>query len=134
MIYDPKRSDNEEKSAELLQKRILKTSFPSIQSAADFIMATANHVYSTNDEVNLFVDIDLQILGSSWQLYEKYMQAIKEEYNFLSDDTFCRKRVAVLQSFLSRESMFLTTEFQSLYESKARENISREIEVLTYDK
>jgi predicted metal-dependent HD superfamily phosphohydrolase len=72
----------------------------------------------------------LQILGASWEIYERYASQIRQEYKIHPDFMYRPGRVQALQHFLSRESIFQTNVFREKFEMRARENLKREIKWL----
>ena len=72
-------------------------------------------------------DIDLAILGQSPDLFGAYDRGIREEYSWVPEDDYRKGRIAVLQSFLERKSIYSTDYFRSEYEEKARKNLCRAI-------
>jgi predicted metal-dependent HD superfamily phosphohydrolase len=73
----------------------------------------------------LVVDVDLPILGSPPDAYERYEAAVRREYKWVPAFVFRRKRREILESFLRRDAIFLTEPFFERYESQARSNLSR---------
>ena len=88
----------------------------------------------TQDE-RIIHDLDLAILGSNPDEYDKYKKLIREEYNFIDDKDFAQGRLQVLEHFRSqsgsptstKKSLFKTQYFIDNYEMKAIDNIQREI-------
>jgi predicted metal-dependent HD superfamily phosphohydrolase len=133
IIYNPQRSDNEEKSAELAVKRLQSLSY-SIHKAANcyaLILATKSHQYSKDVDTNLFTDADLSILGSSWDIYSVYATNIRKEYAVYPDALYKSGRAKVLQHFLQMERIFETAYFHERFEAKARENLQAELQQLS---
>ena len=79
-----------------------------------------------HEDCKKFLDLDLSILASSVEEYEKYCEDIRAEYCWLSDTDFKTGRKMVLESFLSREYIYFTESFRNL-ETKARTNLLNEI-------
>ncbi len=96
------------------------------------IMATAHDVTAQDGKLHdndqkIIVDIDLSILGSSPEEYDKYERFIRKEYEAVPLSTYREKRKELLESFLERSSIYNLDAFQNKYESAARANISRAI-------
>ena len=79
-----------------------------------------------HEDCKEFLDLDLSILASSVEEYDKYCEDIRSEYCWLSDADFKTGRKKVLESFLSREHIYFTESFRN-QEAKARSNLSNEI-------
>ncbi len=75
-VYDPRAQDNEEKSAQLAKRRIVKAggSADLCNSVAALVLATKAHDPSQHPDAPLLVDADLSILGQSEERFR-----LKEE-------------------------------------------------------
>jgi predicted metal-dependent HD superfamily phosphohydrolase len=128
-VYNVRRQDNEEKSAELAQQRLqtLHYSSAGIDKCVAQILATKGHTTSPDLDTNLFTDADLAILGQDWPTYHNYTQQVRREYSIYPDLLYKPGRKKVLQHFLNMERIFKTSHFYALYEQNARNNLNREI-------
>jgi len=89
----------------------------------------------TQDEKVLH-DIDLAILGSEPEEYDKYTKLIRREYSFVNDKDFYQGRSQILNHFLQesgnptdqKKTIYCTEYFSDLYENKAVKNIASEID------
>jgi len=133
VVYDSTSKENEEQSANLALQRMeeIHVSKDTQQRCYRIIMATKKHTLSSVHDINLFTDADIAILGSGWIVYEGYAKAIRQEYAVVTDTDYREGRKKVLLHFLSMEHIYKTEYFQAMYETKARENIQREIELLS---
>ncbi|MDQ6963179.1 MAG: hypothetical protein Q9M28_11755 [Mariprofundaceae bacterium] len=127
-IYDSKKDDNEEKSAqwacEYLQSKGVK---PMVVSRIDeLIMASKHHQAKSLDEA-LLVDVDLSILGMPSLVFEHYDQAIRLEYAWVNDVDYQKGRLQVLQRFLQRDVIYQHLEMRQRYEKQVRENLREKI-------
>lgn len=129
VIYDVSRSDNEEQSADLAEKRLREIGFPEkrILSCKSQILSTKGHSQSEDHDTNLFTDADLSILGQSWNVYSKYYKNIRMEYSIYSDKDYSQGRKKVLNYFLNLERIYKTKFFFERFEISARENLTREL-------
>lgn len=137
VVYDTKRSDNEEESARLAAEMLLKllVNTATIEFVRDLILATKNHNgKNLLFDAKLFLDMDLAILGTSEEVYKEYSKAIREEYSWASESMYRSGRKKILKSFIQRERIYLTDEMEVRYEEKARENINSEIKSLDSQK
>ncbi|GGB67729.1 hypothetical protein GCM10007424_04630 [Flavobacterium suaedae] len=132
IIYNASKKDNEEKSADLAIKRLQQINYTEskINVCHEAIVATKSHTLSNNNDINLFTDADLSILGYTWQEYEQYYKQVRKEYSIYPDFLYNPGRKKVLQHFLDMENIFKTEFFRSKYENTARNNISKELRLL----
>jgi len=127
VIYDPKATDNEERSARFFQTSLGHALHPAL--AADvvrLILATQHSAPRTGlaDE-DLIRDIDLSILAAPPETYRTYAAAIRKEYAHVPDEAFSKGRAAVLNHFLA-SPVFTTPAFIGK-EQAARSNLGSEL-------
>ena len=135
IIYDAKRSDNEEKSSEFAGEFLQNINYDveKIEKVKNLILKTKNH---SNIEINegydtkVFIDLDLLILGANDEIYRTYAENIRKEYSFVPEKIYFFERIKILENFLSQEHIFKTEKFQKQFEKKARKNIKSEINSL----
>lgn len=132
IIYNASRNDNEEKSAILAIERLKEIGLPEDQilKCNHQILMTKSHEISDNDS-NYFTDADLSILGKSWEVYEEYYQQIRKEYRIYPDFIYNGGRKKALRHFLEMDRIFKTDYFFEKYEIQARQNLQKELEILT---
>jgi predicted metal-dependent HD superfamily phosphohydrolase len=133
VIYDTKRSDNEEKSAEFAAEALAILGIPeqTITTTREMILATKHHRASDLSwDMKAFLDLDTSILGAPEDVYKEYSAAIRKEYSWVPDFLYREGRMKVLNGFLGRESIYNTVEFSAKYEAQARHNIAEEIRTL----
>lgn len=128
-VYNPNRSDNEQKSAEwacaLLERH--RASSDRIERVRTHIMATRHEAPATTLDSQLVVDIDLSILGTSEADYARFDEDVRKEYRWVPSMIFNRKRAEILASFLARPRIYSTGMFFEKYEAQARRNIETAI-------
>ena len=133
-VYEPQATTNEVRSAELMLSAF--SAYPQVAPhlplAYKHILATRHHKTPTHPDSQLLLDLDLAILGGSWEQYQVYSEAIRQEYTTIPDDIYRAGRVAILQRFLSRPQLFLTPNFGHL-EVSARANLQKEVTILQHD-
>lgn len=129
-IYNSSKKDNELKSAEYAVKILKNNSTLDKKKIFDLIMATKDHRNTNSDDEKWLIDFDLKILAKDWDDYKTYFQQIRKEYNIYPDFLYNPGRKKALKHFLENEFIFQTEVFRTLYETKARENITREIKSL----
>lgn len=127
-VYDTRRTDNEEKSAELARDHLreLNASLEAIERISNMILATKSHEPKSLDEA-LVVDIDLGILGSAQESFEQYDSDIRKEYNWVPELEYRQARANILEGFLNREHIYHTEVIRDALESQARNNLNRKI-------
>lgn len=134
-VYNVSRKDNEEKSAVLTGKKLPETGYPDEKTklVKVFILATRDHALPENAPPDLafFLDFDLAVLGGEWEAYETYAQNIRREYRIYPDLLYRPGRRKALEHFLERPFIFHTEVFREKYEQRTRENVRREIALLS---
>ena len=133
IVYDAVKADNEERSALYAQEVLHNVSVneETIIQCTRIIRATKTHGTSEGSDISLFLDADLSILGQPWNIYDGYCKAIRKEYAVYPDFLYIPGRLKVLHHFLKMQFIYKTDEFCSKYEDQARDNISKEIRLLT---
>jgi predicted metal-dependent HD superfamily phosphohydrolase len=132
-IYDPRASDNEARSADLLESTMKNAArTDDIVCAKDLILATHKHTTAAVDrrfvsDAELFLDMDLSILGAGEGRFDDYDAAIREEYSFVPIETYRERRAEILKSFLARPRLYLTDDYHHRLDGIARANLQRAI-------
>ncbi len=134
IIYDTKRSDNEEKSAKFAEEALAVLGVPeqTIATVREMILATKSHrAGGLSWDAKAFLDLDTSILGAPEEIYREYSRAIRKEYSWVPGFLYRKGRMKVLNDFLGRERIYHTEEIGAKYESPARRNISEEVIALS---
>ncbi|SFR83604.1 hypothetical protein [Sphingomonas jatrophae] len=126
IVYDPRSSDNEERSAEQALHDLAGSGLHA-DTVAALIMATKRHDAATELEKAL-IDLDLGILSAAPAAYDRYARQIRMEYDFVPYDTYRAARIKILDGF-DRRVIFRTASFTPL-EAQAHENLRREMQHL----
>ena len=136
-VYDTRRHDNEERSAQLAADRLTGLVSPDrIALIAGMIRATAgHHVPDGLDDAQrrdcaLFLDTDLSILGNTPDVFAAYEEAVRREYAWVPDALWREGRKKVLQGFLDRPAIYMSPQFRASHEAAARANLTRSLECL----
>ena len=136
-VYDPRAKDNEEQSARLLEREAAGHLSPhDIDFAATIIRATATHTLPEGlpaqdaEDLALFLDMDLSILGAPEAVYDRYERDIRAEYAFVPDEAYRAGRGAILRGFLSRPRLYFTDIAHAEWDAAARANLTRAVRVL----
>lgn len=130
IIYGSEDHRDEERSAELAVERLASAGLPAdkIEKIDSLIRATKTHAFSTDNDINLFNDADMSILGLDRAYYQKYVVNVRKEY--ASSPNFDAGRKRVLQYFLKMPRIFKTDFFNRIYEEAARANVAWELSTL----
>lgn len=136
-VYDPEAAHgrNEELSARLAEHELPAVVDASIVSqVAHYTRETVHHTTGADDsDRDIFMDIDLTILGAPRERYARYVTDVRREYAHVSDTDYRLGRIAVLENLASRverRGLFRTRAFAEVYEERAQENIAGEIDAL----
>lgn len=131
-IYDTRRSDNEERSADYMahELQVAGVSEHHIGTIRRLILATRHCEIPKLRDEQLVVDVDLSILGAGPVNYSRYVDAIRQEYGWVDDASFAAGRGDFLKKLLARDHLFSTGQFRLAYEDKARANIRSELDQL----
>ncbi|MFL5605778.1 MAG: hypothetical protein ACJ8AD_04970 [Gemmatimonadaceae bacterium] len=137
-VYVAGATDNERRSADLAHEVLnvrCRLSREELRSIERMILATRDHhalgsVLPVDEQTML--DVDLSILGASWEEYAAYAHGVKEEYvpAVTSARRFRIGRSEFLSGMLQRPHIFLTPEGRRRWDDRARANMQRELEQL----
>ena len=128
-IYDPQGSNNELNSAAWAARSLVRAGADSdtAQRVHDLVMATqhdAPAALGSSPDAQLLVDIDLSILGSPAERFERYDQDVRKEYAWVPGFRYQEARAQVLQSFLDRPRLYHGEHAVALLEAQARINLA----------
>jgi predicted metal-dependent HD superfamily phosphohydrolase len=133
-IYDTRRHDNEERSAELATARLCSRGAEDrVARIAIMIRATAGHTVppfednGATRDCALFLDMDLAILASPAEEFAAYEQAVRREYGFVAEPRWIAGRRKVLAGFLARPAIYASAPFRASHETQARDNLRRSL-------
>lgn len=130
IIYIPGKSNNEYLSAVRFKERISETSFPNLMECVAQIEATKEHIFSTDNDTNILLDLDLSILGKRPGEYKKYSENIRKEFSIYPDSIYRNGRRKVLNHLLKLDPIYKTEFFKKEFENQAKENIKQELKEL----
>lgn len=134
-VYDPRRGDNESRSADLAKHVMGHLHREYLVPRVEPLILVTRHKDppQTRDE-KLIVDIDLSILGANEEEFDRYETAIRQEFlAFITPAEFHQGRLDFLKRFLERaetQGIFHTDQFRSLYATQAINNMKRSIDRL----
>ena len=127
-VYDAREKDNEERSVQWAAQALRHAGAAAepIDRVVELILATKTHEPASADAA-LMVDVDLGILGTSPETFERYDQAIALEYAWMEAEAYRVGRAAVLRSFLERTRIYRTDTFHNALDARARANLAAKV-------
>jgi predicted metal-dependent HD superfamily phosphohydrolase len=139
-IYEPGRSENEARSAQFAVEQIARWQPEAgidAHRVAHLIELTARHGQfvpadfdgdPAPDDVRLFLDCDMAILGAEPAVFDAYDRGIAAEYRgTLPAWLFRLNRRRFLKALLARERIFLSDFFHARLDAQARANLRRAV-------
>jgi predicted metal-dependent HD superfamily phosphohydrolase len=121
-VYDPRASDNEERSAAL-------TGDPEVRR---LVLLTKSHDAAPGDRNGaLLCDADLAILAADPADYNTYAQRVREEYAFVPDGAFRAGRGQVLQSLLALPELYRIVPDREEWTRRAKQNMEAELRTVS---
>jgi predicted metal-dependent HD superfamily phosphohydrolase len=131
-VYDTRRQDNEENSADWARSTVFAAGLATPVAARihTLVMATRHNAVPSGTDEQILVDVDLSILGSRPERFNEYENQIRDEYSWVPGMVFRSERRTILKEFLERPTIFSTQKFIEAYEAQARQNLERSIKKL----
>jgi predicted metal-dependent HD superfamily phosphohydrolase len=131
-IYDPKKNDNENQSAQYAHSFLSKLNIDEqrITKIEHLIKLTKHPSNPVTTDEEYLVDIDLMILSADDKLYDNYERWIRSEYSFAPSLLYKRGRKNLLKSFLDSKRIYRSKYFHDKYEVQARKNIEKAMQRL----
>jgi predicted metal-dependent HD superfamily phosphohydrolase len=132
VVYDPRRDDNEQVSAEraraglrgLVDERLLA-------EVERLVLLTAGHDPAPGDaDGAVLCDADLAVLASEPASYAAYASAVRAEYGHLPDAEFTAGRIAVLERLLALPELYRLPAVAADWTPRARANLTAELTLL----
>ncbi len=132
-VYDTRRDDNEQKSAEWAEKVASRSGLCSsvAERVSGLILATRHGAEVWDTDAQLMVDVDLSILGADPETFWQYEKNIKKEYVWVPESLFRLRRMEILRNFLNREYIYHHKQYRGIFEEKARFNLKQAVEKLS---
>ncbi|MFJ9212802.1 HD domain-containing protein [Streptomyces sp. NPDC102264] len=133
-VYQPDRSENEERSARLAERALPEAGLSDdrTREVARLVRLTTTHAAAPGDRDGaVLCDADLAVLAGGPEAYAAYTTAVREEYGFVPDDAFRTGRAAVLEQLLGLPALFRTPYGAREWEARARANLADELRGLT---
>ena len=117
---------NEKESAELARATLAPLGIDTAKIES-IVLATEKHASCGNSDGDLFLDVDMSILGQHAEVFDTYEKGVRAEWSWVPDDVFRQKRAEFLETLLARPTIFLTAPMQRRYETHARKNMQRSL-------
>jgi len=136
IIYNVVRKDNEAKSAAVAVKRLTQLGMDHYEAGLVklYIEATLQHRIPDGlqhaEDLALFLDFDMAILGAPWEEYQAYTEQVRKEYAIYPDLLYKPGRRKFLEQSLTAPALFQTAEFRARFDAQARSNIQKELQYL----
>ncbi len=129
-IYEISASDNEAQSARWFSSQADCRLNPDIINAVNRCILFTTHQEVPADPYSRFVvDIDLSGFGQDWEGFVDDGRKIREENNHLNDEAFVSGQIKFMSRLLNRSRIYYTEYFNALLETRARQNIIRQLEI-----
>ncbi|UKJ64059.1 DUF4031 domain-containing protein [Cellulosimicrobium cellulans] len=131
-VHDGEAGRDEERSADLADARLAGLlDAAAVAEVARLVLVTTDHSPAAGDGPGALVsDADLAILGSAPDRYARYVRQVRAEYAHVPDDAFRAGRAAVLRGLLGGGALFRTPRGTTLWEDRARANLTDELAAL----
>lgn len=94
------------------------------ETIRQYVLSSMSHhpIMNDNDEL-YFLDMDLCILGSSYNDFVKYDKKVRKEYSWVNWNLFREKRIEFFRNMLRTNRIFRTEYYFNRCEFQARYNI-----------
>ena len=132
-VYDPRATDNEERSAALAESTLAAAGLPAARVAevARLVRLTAGHAVADGDRNGaLLADADLAVLAAPPDAYDRYAAAVRREYAHVPDEAFRAERAAVLLHLLDLPELYRIVPDRVEWTERAVGNLRRELAAL----
>ncbi len=131
VVYDPRRGDNEQVSAERARAGLRGLVPPArVEEVVRLVLLTAGHDAAPGDANGaVLCDADLAVLAAPPEAYAAYASAVRAEYGHLSDEVFTAGRISVLESLLALPALYRLPA-TAAWEPRARANLTAELGLL----
>lgn len=131
-VYDPRATDNEERSAQLAERVLGGLDDPGWgvdrrRGVADLVRATAAHDTPTDVDTAVLLDADLAVLGAEPAAYQAYVTGVRAEYAHVDAADWRRGRGAVLRDLLARQPLYATATGRARWQARAAANMTAEL-------
>jgi predicted metal-dependent HD superfamily phosphohydrolase len=128
-VYDTRRGDNEQKSAEWAGSVINRSGLRGgiAERVSCLVLATLHNAEVRDRDAQVLVDVDLSILGAEDAVFRQYDENIRKEYAWVPEGLYKQKRGEILRGFLARQHIYYLQEYRERFEESARANLKQAI-------
>lgn len=131
-IYEPDAApgENEADSAVLARDNLKQLGIgdEDMDVIDRLIRLTAEHKADVEQPLDAaFQDADMWILSAPAERFDGYCSQVREEYAHVPDEAYRQGRAALLEPFLHRDTIYLTSHALHAWETPARLNLGREL-------
>lgn len=122
--------DNERRSGELTRNVLSANAIDAVTVAQVVSLVEASEAHDVSDTHGpqaAFHDADLWILSAPQVRFDDYCDQVRGEYAAVPDAAYAHGRAAILTPFLTRDRVYRTDHAHRMWESTARDNLSREL-------
>jgi predicted metal-dependent HD superfamily phosphohydrolase len=129
-VYDPLASDNEARSADVMEAEAggLTLEPAVIARARQLILATRHgEAVVVGADARVVLDADLSILGAAPEVFDAYERAVREEYAAVDEAAYRVGRMRVLRAMVDRPTLYASERGRALWEASARRNVTRSL-------
>ena len=130
VIYDSKKTDNEEKSGKYANFFLKMIGVPKKhrKEVKQLILITSHKEIPKSKLERIICDLDLLEFSEKWHLENSFK--IRKEYSHLSDDDWNKGRKEFLEFMLLKKYIYNTSEYRDGLEVKTRTNLIEELNLL----
>jgi predicted metal-dependent HD superfamily phosphohydrolase len=131
-VYEPAYPANERASARLARRDLASIGWDEAAGERVGAMIEATeHGEVPHEAIDVdtavLLDADLAVLGADPAGYAAYVTGVRSEYRNVDDSDWEAGRSAVLNGFLERPAIYLTSSGHDRWESRARANLAAEL-------
>ena len=128
-IYDTRRHDNEERSADWARDELIAAgAAPDVAARVQtLVLATKHRDVPEGNDARLLVDADLSILAAPPDRFATYERQIRQEYDWVTEPEFREARERFLRGMLARPSIFNDSGMRERHDAHARRNIQESL-------
>lgn len=135
-FYDPKRRDNEQRSAEHANTTLTRSGADLLcaQRVAGLVYSTEHKAAPASMDAGVIQDVDLWIFAAPEARFWEYETQVRWEYGHISNDEYRAGRTKVVERFLARTRgglhLYRTPEFREELEDQAVANLTASLQRL----
>jgi predicted metal-dependent HD superfamily phosphohydrolase len=130
VVYDARPGDDERRSAAWARDWLTRAGVEAARVARveELVLATMTHSAPPGDLAAwALLDADLAILGAEAAAYDRYRDAVREEFGSVDEPAWRAGRAAVMSGLLARDPLYGTATGRRRWEAAARANVAREL-------